>query len=313
MLLEGIHFNLQSTPLQHLGYKALAVNVSDMAAMHALPRHAVLSLGISSCLSVKDIEALYEGLGQALQRYDVSLVGGDTTASATGLVLSVSLVGEAAADSVTYRDQARLGDDIWVSGDLGAAYVGLKALEEKQKHRAYPREDEEAKELAKHHYVISRQLRPEARTDIGAQLREAGVLPHAMIDLSDGLCADLMKLCKASGVGARLYESALPIAKPTRNSAALLGIDVLHAACYGGEDYELLFTTPPTKRNKLLKLASQGTDLHLIGQITQAAVEPRHDTSTGCVMENEQGTYPLNPTAGWAHFSKKPTAPQVNI
>ncbi|MEO6281840.1 MAG: thiamine-phosphate kinase [Dyadobacter sp.] len=240
MLLEGVHFDLAFFPLKHLGYKAIAINVSDIAAMNGTPRQVTVNLALSNRFSVEAIDELYDGMKAACKDFNVDLVGGDTSSSRSGLLISVSVFGKVNKEKVTYRNTAKPNDLICVTGDLGGAYLGLQLLErEKQVFLVNP---EMQPELDGKDYVVQRQLRPEARMDVVYELAEAGVVPTAMIDVSDGLASDLMHICAQSGVGAVIFEERLPIDEQTYLAASELNIGPVTAAMNGGEDYELLFT-----------------------------------------------------------------------
>lgn len=242
MLLEGVHFDLTFSPLKHLGYKAISSNVSDIAAMNGTPRQVTVSIAISNRFSVEAIDELYDGIFTACKDFNVDLVGGDTTSSKSGLIISVSVFGKVKKDKITYRHGAKPNDLICVTGDLGGAYLGLQLLErEKQVFLANPNMQPE---LEGKDYVIQRQLRPEARMDVVFELADAGVLPTSMIDLSDGLASDLLHICAQSGVGAIIFEDKLPMDDQTFLAASELNINPVTAALNGGEDYELLFTVP---------------------------------------------------------------------
>lgn len=241
-LVEGVHFDRAFMPLEHLGFKALSVNVSDIVAMNAEPRYATVSLGIPQNISVEMVGTIYEGLKQACDAYDMTIVGGDTTAS-HGLTLSVSVVGAAEEEAIVYRGGAQVGDKLCVTGDIGASYAGLKVL---LRHR--DRLEEEGEDfqpnLDPYSYVIRRHLAPPAQLKVIRDWAEAGIRPHALIDISDGLASETHHICEASGVGAQLYEPALPIDPETRNTATEFSEDVSIYALFGGEDYELVFTIP---------------------------------------------------------------------
>ena len=242
MLMEGVHFDLTFFPLKHLGYKAIAINVSDIAAMNGIPHQVTVNLALSNRFSVEAIDELYEGMKAACADFNVDLVGGDTSSSLSGLFISISIFGKVKKDKIAYRNTAKPNELLCVSGDLGAAYLGLQLLErEKQVFLADPNMQPE---LEGHDYVIQRQLRPEARMDVIYELAEAGVLPTSMIDVSDGLASDLLHLCAQSGVGAIVFEEQLPIDDLTFLAATELQIGVITAVLNGGEDYELLFTVP---------------------------------------------------------------------
>lgn len=262
MLLEGVHFDLTFFPLKHLGYKAIAVNVSDIAAMNGIPKQVTVSVALSNRFSVEAVDELYAGIHAACKDYNVDLVGGDTTSSRSGLLISVSVFGQVKKDLVTYRNTAKANDILCVTGDLGGAYLGLQLLErEKQVFLANPNMQPE---LEGNDYVIQRQLRPEARMDVVYELAEAGVLPTAMIDLSDGLASDLLHLCAQSQVGAIVYEERLPIDDYTFLAATELNISPITAAMNGGEDYELLFTIP----QDAYELIKNNPKITVIGYVT---------------------------------------------
>ncbi|WP_439556375.1 thiamine-phosphate kinase [Dyadobacter sp.] len=240
LLLEGVHFDLTFFPLKHLGYKAIAVNVSDIAAMNGIPHQVTVSIAISNRFSVEAVDELYAGIKTACKDFNVDLVGGDTSSSRSGLLISVSVFGKVKKDKIVYRNTARPNDLLCVTGDLGGAYLGLQLLErEKQVFLANP---DMQPELEGKDYVIQRQLRPEARMDVIYELEEAGVIPTSMIDLSDGLASDLLHICAQSGVGAVVFEERLPIDEQTFLAASELNLSPITAALNGGEDYELLFT-----------------------------------------------------------------------
>ncbi|HEV7382732.1 MAG TPA: thiamine-phosphate kinase [Dyadobacter sp.] len=262
MLLEGVHFDLTFFPLKHLGYKAIAVNVSDIAAMNGIPKQVTVSVALSNRFSVEAVDELYAGIHAACKDYNVDLVGGDTTSSRSGLLISVTVFGQVKKDLVTYRNTAKANDILCVTGDLGGAYLGLQLLErEKQVFLANPNMQPE---LEGNDYVIQRQLRPEARMDVVYELAEAGVLPTAMIDLSDGLASDLLHLCAQSQVGAIVYEERLPIDDHTFLAATELNISPITAAMNGGEDYELLFTIP----QDAYELIKNNPKITVIGYVT---------------------------------------------
>lgn len=237
LLLEGVHFDLTYVPLKHLGYKAVAVNLSDIYAMNGTPRQITVSLGISRRFAVEHIEQLYEGIKLACSIYGVDIVGGDTTSSRQGLVISVTAIGDADPDCIVYRSGAHDTDLICVSGDLGAAYMGLQLLEREKVASAGQKDFQP--DFAGKEYLVERQLKPEARRDIIRELRKAGIKPTAMMDISDGLSSELMHICKASGTGCRIYEDRIPIDYQTALMAEELGMNLVTAALNGGEDYEL--------------------------------------------------------------------------
>ncbi|WP_018618550.1 thiamine-phosphate kinase [Spirosoma luteum] len=250
MLVEGIHFDLTYVPLKHLGYKAVTFAVSDIAAMNGLPIQITVSIGLSSRFTVEAIDELYAGIRAACKAYNIDLVGGDTTSSRSGLIISVSALGKVPKEAITYRDKAQVNDILCVTGDLGAAYMGLQLLErEKQVFMAdsgmQPNLSEERT------YLVQRQLRPEARTDIVHELRDLGVVPTAMIDVSDGLASELLHLCRQSKLGAIIFDENIPIDDQTYLAADEFNISPITAALNGGEDYELLFTVRPQAFEKL--------------------------------------------------------------
>jgi thiamine-monophosphate kinase len=264
LLLEGIHFDLSYSPLKHLGYKAVAVNISDIAAMNAIPKQITVSLGLSNRFSVEAIEELYEGIKAACDEYKVDLVGGDTSASRSGLVISITALGVAEKEKIAYRNKATLNDIICVSGDLGAAFVGLQALErEKQVFLANP--DMQPQLDKDKDYVIERQLKPRARMDVIHELRDLGVVPTSMIDISDGLAAEMLHLCKNSGVGAVIFEDKIPIDDQTYLIATELTLSPMTAALNGGEDYELLFTV----KQEDFETIKNMSDISFIGYMTK--------------------------------------------
>ncbi|MDW3196148.1 MAG: thiamine-phosphate kinase [Cytophagales bacterium] len=288
MLLEGIHFDLAYMPLQHLGYKAIAVNVSDIASMNGIPKQVTVNLGLSNRFSVEAIEMIYKGIKSACEEYKVDLVGGDTTASRTGLVISVSVLGETNAEKITYRNTAAKSDIVCVSGDLGAAYIGLQVLErEKQEYLANP---DMQPQIEKYDHVVGRQLRPKARMDIIHELAELNIVPTSMIDISDGLVSELFHLCKQSDLGVSIYEDKLPIGEQTFSTAAEFSIDPNTCALNGGEDYELLFTL---KQEDFEKIKNH-EDIHTIGYM--------HEKEKGKVMVTRSQNVMELQAQGWVHF-----------
>lgn len=264
MLLENVHFDLTYVPLKHLGYKAAVVNFSDIYAMNGTPRQITVGLGVSKRFTVEHIEELYSGIRLACSIYNVDIVGGDTCASNQGLVISITCIGDAAADKVTTRSGAKNTDLICVSGDLGAAYMGLQLLE-REKVASAGRKDF-VPDFSGKEYLVERQLKPEARRDIVEELAKAGIKPTSMIDVSDGLSSELIHLCKDSNVGCRVYEDRIPIDYQTALMAEELNMNLVTAALNGGEDYELLFTVPLTDREKVEHLKG----VKIIGYITEA-------------------------------------------
>ena len=242
LLLEGVHFDLTYVPMTHLGYKAAVVNFSDIYAMNGTPRQITVSLGISKRFSVEDIEQLYAGIRLACANYNVDIVGGDTTSSMTGLTISITCIGEAEKGKIAYRNGAKENDLICISGDLGAAYMGLQLLEREKV--AFAGQSDFTPEFGGKEYLLERQLKPEARRDIIESLSANGITPTAMMDISDGLSSELLHICKQSNVGCRVYEDRIPIDYQTAIMAEELNMNLVTAALNGGEDYELLFTVP---------------------------------------------------------------------
>lgn len=288
MLVEGIHFDLMYHPLKHLGYKAVIVNLSDICAMNAIPKHITVSIAISNRFSVEAVDELYEGIRIACEAYDIDLVGGDTTASPRGLTISVTAIGTIAADRITYRSGAKAGDILCLTGDVGAAYLGLQILErEKQVFLAAP---EMQPQLSEKKYLVGRQLKPEARLESVQYFQKVGLLPTSMIDVSDGLASDLMHICKASGVGAFIEEAQVPIHDEARMQAIEFHLDPITCALSGGEDYELLFTVDPKDLEKVRFMNS----VYIIGEIT-----PKED---GITLHTSGGQIHPITAQGWKHF-----------
>ena len=277
MLMEGVHFDLTYIDLQHLGWKSAMVNISDIFAMNGTPRQMTVSLALSKRFSVEDMEQFYSGLRMACDKWGVDIVGGDTTSSYTGLAISITCIGEARKEDIVYRNGAHETDLICVSGDLGAAYMGLQLLE-REKAVYYQMVDEAKKngkavpdfqpDFAGKEYLLQRQLKTEARGDIINKLREAGIRPTAMMDISDGLSSELMHICKQSGVGCRIFEKQIPIDYQTAVMAEELNMNVTTCALNGGEDYELLFTVPIGDHEKIQDME----DVKLIGHITNQSL-----------------------------------------
>ena len=263
LLLEGIHFDLTYVPLKHLGYKAAIVNFSDIYAMNGQPRQITVSIGVSKRFCIEDLEELYAGIALACDIYGVDLVGGDTSSSRTGLTISVTCVGEADRGKITYRNGARETDLICVSGNLGAAYMGLQLLEREKS--IFKGEKDFNPDFAGKEYLLERQLKPEARKDIVEMLDKAGIIPTAMIDVSDGLSSDIMHITQQSRTGCRIYEERIPIDYQTAVMAEQFNMNVVTAALNGGEDYELLFTVPLTSNEQIEQLKGVKT----IGYITK--------------------------------------------
>lgn len=288
LLMEGVHFDLSYSPLPHLGFKAVAVNVSDIAAMNAVPKQITVSIGLSNRFSIEAIDALYEGIHAACEHYGVDLVGGDTTASGSGLAISITAIGEARKEEVSYRSGAKVNDILCVTGDLGAALVGLQILErEKQVFLSNP---EMKPDLDKYTIVTGRQLKPDARMDIIHEFKDLGVIPTSMMDISDGLASEIFHICKASGVGATIYEDKLPIDKQTFDTAVELNLDPITCVLNGGEDYELLFTISQDDFSKLEK----HPDIHFIGHVTKP--------EEGKFLVTKSGTAVQIKAQGWKHF-----------
>lgn len=290
LLVEGVHFDLTYMPLKHLGYKAAVVNFSDIYAMNGHPRQIVVSLAISSRFAVEHLEELYAGVRLACDIYGVDLVGGDTTASRSGLVISITCIGEAAPDAVVTRDGAKDTDLICVSGDLGSAYMGLQLLE-REKVASKGIKDFQP-EFGGKEYLIERQLKPEARRDIITALAETGIKPTAMMDISDGLSSELLHLCKQSDTGCRIYEERIPIDYQTAIMAEELGMNLVTAALNGGEDYELLFTVPLSRHEDVSKIKG----VSVIGHICKPEM--------GCAMVTRDGGEIELKAQGWNHWQK---------
>lgn len=264
LLLEGVHFDLMYTPLKHLGYKTVVVNLSDIYAMNATPTQVILGLGFSNRFSLEALEEFYEGVYAACEHYGVDLVGGDTTSSQKGFVISCTAIGEVAPDKFVRRSGAQKGDLVCVSGDLGAAYLGLTLLEREKK--IFMESPGVQPDLEGEKYIVGRILKPEARKDIIAFLAESGITPTAMIDISDGLSSEMLHICQKSEVGCVLYEEKIPIAEDTRLAAFKFNLDPTACALSGGEDYELLFTIRQDDYDKL----TASEDISVIGYITDA-------------------------------------------
>ncbi len=263
LLLEGIHFDLTYVPLKHLGYKSAIVNFSDIYAMNGQPKQITISLGISNRFSVEDIEEFYNGIKLACETYNVDIVGGDTSASLTGLIISITCVGEVEKENIVYRNLAKNTDLICVSGNLGAAYMGLQLLEREK--TVFQQASNLQPDFIGKEYILQRQLKPEARKDIIEKLHENGIIPSAMIDISDGLSSELLHICTQSKVGCKIYEDKIPIAYDTAKMAEEFNMNLVTAALNGGEDYELLFTVPVSYHNKIESIE----DISIIGYITE--------------------------------------------
>ena len=306
LLMEGVHFDLTYVPLRHLGYKAAMVNLSDIFAMNGKARQLTVSLAISSKFRVEDIEELYIGMKLACEKWGVDIVGGDTTASLTGLAISITAIGEVRPEDVVLRSGAKPTDLICVSGNLGAAYMGLQLLEREKviyneqyeaAQKSGSKEQMEAlrasqPDFAGREYILERQLKPEARGDIVDALKQAGIHPTSMIDISDGLSSELMHICKQSGTGCRIYEERLPLDYQTAAMAEELNLNVSTCALNGGEDYELLFTVPLTMNDTVSAL----DDIHVIGYITEA--------DKGCALITRDGGEHVLQAQGWKHLAQ---------
>ena len=291
LLLEGIHFDLTYCPLKHLGYKAAVVNFSDVYAMNGTPRQITVSLGISKRFTVEHIEELYEGIKLACEVYGVDLVGGDTSASVTGLIISITCIGEGEKGKIVFRNGAKDTDLICVSGDLGAAYMGLQLLEREKTISKNAQDQDFNPAFEGHEYILERQLKPEARKDIIEALASHGIMPTSMIDISDGLSSELMHICKQSHTGCLIYEERIPIDYQTACMAEEFNLNLVTAALNGGEDYELLFTVKLADYEKIASLPG----IRIIGRIT----EPKY----GCMMQTRDGNeLPLR-AQGWNAFT----------
>lgn len=285
LLLEGVHFDLTYVPLKHLGYKSAVVNFSDVYAMCGTPRQITVSLGVSRRFTVEHIEELYSGIRLACQIYGVDLVGGDTSASKQGLVISITCIGDAPKGEAVTRAGAHPTDLVCVSGDLGAAYMGLQLLEREKVASAGQKDFQP--DFAGKEYLVERQLKPEARKDIVKMLKEAGIKPTSMMDVSDGLSSELMHICKQSHTGCRIYEDRIPIDYQTAVMAEELNMNLVTAALNGGEDYELLFTVPLTDHDKVAAIPG----VKIIGYITEPDL--------GCAMiTRDDQEFPLK-AQGW--------------
>ena len=293
MLMEGIHFDLPYTPLKHLGYKAAMVNFSDVYAMNGTPRQLLVSIAVGRRFKVEHLDELYAGIRLACERHGVDIVGGDTTTSLTGLAISITCIGEAQAEDIVYRSGAKDTDLICVSGNLGAAYMGLQLMErEKRIFESQKSNPETAAQpdFSGREYLIERLLKPEARRDIIQRLHEAGIRPTSMMDISDGLSSEAMHICKQSHTGCRIYEERIPIDYQTAVTAEEFNMNVYTAALNGGEDYELLFTVPLTDHEKVEQL----DDIKVIGHITRPELGAKLITRDGNEFDlKAQGWNPM--------------------
>ncbi len=285
LLLEGIHFDLTYVPLKHLGYKSAVVNFSDIYAMNGQPKQITVSLGVSKRFSVEDLEELYDGIRLACDIYGVDLIGGDTSASLTGLTISITCIGENDSQKVVYRNGAKENDLICVSGDLGAAYMGLQLLEREK--TVFSQESDFSPAFEGKEYILERQLKPEARKDIIAELAKRNITPTAMMDISDGLSSELLHICKQSDTGCRIYEDRIPIDYQTASMAEEFNLNVTTVALNGGEDYELLFTVPLSQHDNVSAIEG----VHVIGHITGA--------SLGAYLVTRDGTEIQLKAQGW--------------
>lgn len=299
MLMEGVHFDLTYVDMKHLGYKSAMVNISDIFAMGGTPRQMVVSIALSKRFIVEDLEDFYEGLRMACNKWNVDIVGGDTTSSLTGLAISITIIGDASEDEVIYRSGAKDTDLICVSGDLGAAYCGLQLLEREkavyyQQLREAQQKDKNAKiefqpDFSGKEYLLERQLQPEARGDVLKQLREAGIRPTSMIDISDGLSSEIMHICKNSNTGCRLFEKELPIDYQTAVMAEEMNMNLSTCALNGGEDYELLFTCSIGDYEKVKNMEG----IRIIGHITKPEL--------GYILVSRDGQEFELKAQGWTH------------
>jgi thiamine-monophosphate kinase len=285
LLMEGVHFDLTYVPLKHLGYKAAVVNFSDIYAMNGIPMQITVSLALSKRFSVEDLEEFYAGLKMACKRYSVDIVGGDTTSSLTGLAISITCIGEGVKGRIVYRNGAKENDLICVSGDLGAAYMGLQLLEREK--AVFNGEKEVQPDFEGKEYLLERQLKPEPRGDIIRRLEEEDILPTSMIDISDGLSSELIHICTQSNVGCRVYEEHIPIDYQTAVMAEKFNMNLTTCAMNGGEDYEMLFTVPLADRERILDIAG----VKLIGHITKP--------SMGCALITRDGQEFELKAQGW--------------
>lgn len=291
LLVEGVHFDLTYTPLKHLGYKSVIVNLSDVYAMNAIPTQIILSIGISNRFSLEALDEFYEGVYAACRRYGVDLVGGDTTSSQKGFIISVTAIGEVAPDKFVKRSTAQKGDLLCVSGDLGAAYVGLLFLEREKK--IFMESPGVQPDLEGESYVIGRLLKPEARKDIIEFFAKSEIIPTSMMDISDGLSSEILHICKESNLGCVLYEEKIPVAEDMKKAAFKFEIDPTACALSGGEDYELLFTIPPTEYEKLVL----NEEISVVGYMT----EPEQGAH---IITKGGGKHAIT-AQGWNHLNLK--------
>jgi thiamine-monophosphate kinase len=290
MLIEGVHFDLAYTPLKHLGYKSVVVNLSDIYAMNAMPTQITLSVGISSRFSVEALEEFYDGVYAACEEYGVDLIGGDTCSSQKGFIISVTAIGELTNDKIVQRSTAQKGDLICVSGDLGGAYIGLLFLEREKK--IYLESPQIQPDLENEQYVIGRLLKPKARKDIFEFFETQNILPTSMLDISDGLSSELLHICQKSGVGCMVYEEKIPIAEDSKQAAYKFEIDPTACALSGGEDYELLFTIKQEDYEKI----TLNEQISVVGYVTEA--------EEGAIIKTKGGNTHKITAQGWNAFRK---------
>jgi thiamine-monophosphate kinase len=288
MLVEGIHFDLAYMPLKHLGFKSVVVNLSDIYAMNAMPKQITVSIAISNRFSVEALEELYDGIRTACQAYGVDLVGGDTTSSNKGLIISITAIGQGEKERLVYRNGAKPGDLICITGDLGAAYLGLQILEREK--RIWQENPNIQPNLEGQQYAIGRQLKPEARKDVIEAFRKVELIPTAMIDISDGLASEVFHLCKQSNTGALIEESGVPIHPESELLALKFKLDPITCALSGGEDYELLFTIDPKDADKVRFLP----EIYIAGEMLEAKDGVKLNTKGGNLHELK--------AQGWVHF-----------
>lgn len=290
LLMEGIHFDLTYVPLKHLGYKAAMVNFSDIYAMNGFPRQITVSIALSKRFSVEDIEEFYAGIQLACKIHNVDIIGGDTSSSLTGFAISITCIGEADKDKIVYRKGAKDTDLICVSGDLGAAYMGLQLLEREK--AVFKGEEEIQPDFTGKEYLLERQLKPEARKDIIEKLAANGILPNSMMDISDGLSSELLHVCSQSGVGCRIFEERIPIDYETAVMAEEFNMNLTTCALNGGEDYELLFTIPIADHDKIENMEG----IKIIGHTTREEL--------GCALITRDGQEFELKAQGWNSLIK---------
>lgn len=291
MLLEGIHFDLTYTPLKHLGYKAVVVNLSDIYAMNGVPEQITVSLAISNRFSVEAVEELYEGIRRACEVYGVDLIGGDTTSSRSGLVISITAIGYSTSDKIVKRSGGQPGDLLAVTGDLGGAYLGLQILEREK--QLFLDDPNIKPDLENQKYLVGRQLKPEARGDAIQMFHDMNFVPTSMIDISDGLASELMHICKSSKVGALIMEDQVPMHQEAKLMALNFNLDPITCALNGGEDYELLFTASPEDLDKVRQMA----DVYILGELTPPDFGIKMQTEGKNIVELQ--------AQGWKHFKSE--------